>query len=90
MSEPFGKVEAVELLGSEAVDAFEDVPRQIYRLRGREDPLLLVSLGAAVIVLTSKFSEVGVQAIDVGYISNCYNNVLADAPTPEELPRMPV
>ena len=26
MSEPFGKVEAVELLGSEAVDAFEDVP----------------------------------------------------------------
>lgn len=70
MSEPFDKVKAVEFLESEAVDAFEDVPRLVNELRGREDSLVLISLGAAATVLTSKLSEVGVQTIDVGFISN--------------------
>ncbi|MCD3065317.1 DUF1792 domain-containing protein, partial [Salmonella enterica subsp. enterica serovar Enteritidis] len=73
--ELFDNVKKVELLESEPVNAFKDIPRLVGELRERKDSLVLISLGAAATVLASKLAEVGVQALDVGHISNCYNNV---------------
>lgn len=86
--ELFDNVKSVELIESEPVNAFKDVPRLVGELKGRKDSLVLISLGAAATVLASKLSEVGVQALDVGHISNCYNNVFNGGPTPEKLPRI--
>lgn len=86
--ELFDNVKKVELLESEPVNAFKGIPRLVGELRERKDSLVLISLGAAATVLASKLAEVGVQALDVGHISNCYNNVFNGGPTPEKLPRI--
>lgn len=86
--ELFDNVKNVELFESEPVNAYKDIPRLVSELSSRKDSLVLLSLGAAATVLASKLSEVGVQALDVGHISNCYNNVFNGGPTPEKLPRI--
>lgn len=86
--ELFDNVRGVELLESEPVNAFKDVPRLVEQLRAQQDKLVLISLGAAATVLSAKLSGYGVQALDIGHISNCYNNVFKGQPTPEKLPRI--
>ncbi len=62
---------------------FGGVPRLVNELGDRVDSLVLVLLGVAAAVLTSKLSEVGVQPIGVGNIPICYNNVFNGTPAPE-------
>ena len=86
--ELFDNVRSVDHLYSEPVNAYSDIDRLVAELKAEEGKLVLASLGAAATVLCSRLSELGVQAIDIGHISNCYLNVFKGGPVPEKLPRI--
>jgi len=51
-----------------------------------ENPLILISLGPTATVLAYDLSKTGVQAIDIGHITNMYDRLVYGKAKPEDLP----
>lgn len=80
----FDTVASIHLLESVPVDAFVEVDRLVDRAIDQPDNLLfLVALGPAGTVLTHRLANAGRRAIDIGHISDSYENVFEGGSWPE-------
>jgi len=80
----FDNLASVDFEYSTPVDAFADVTRLVDALRSRTSDLVLIALGPAGTVLAARLASAGVRAIDVGHISDSYENVFRGGAWPEE------
>ncbi|WP_169304026.1 GT-D fold domain-containing glycosyltransferase [Arthrobacter sp. CAU 1506] len=71
---------------SEPRHAFDDLPRLLKVLEGSTSDLVLISLGQAGTVLASELAMRGQWALDIGHLSNSYNQIYKGAVRPEQLP----
>ena len=55
-------------------------------IANQENPLILISLGPTATVLAYDLSKTGVQAIDIGHITNMYDRLVYGKAKPEDLP----
>lgn len=81
--ELFDNLAASRFLRSTPVDAFSDMPRIMAELTQDDSDLILIALGPAGTVLASHLAEAGRRAIDIGHISDSYENVFKGGAWPE-------
>jgi len=82
----FDNVASVKFTNSTATNAFEDLERLQAELETTSDELYLIALGPAGTVLAAQLAEAGKWAIDLGHISDSYENVFKGAVRPELKP----
>jgi hypothetical protein len=82
----FDNVAAVEFTYSTASNGFEDLNRLKDDLASTNDELYLIALGPAGTVLAAELARAGKWAIDLGHISDSYENVFKGAVRPELKP----
>ena len=82
----FDNVKSVDFSYSVATDAFEDLPRLHEALESADEDLYLIALGPAGTILTAELAAQGKWAIDLGHISDSYENVFKGAVRPELKP----
>jgi len=82
----FDNVAKVEFTYSTATNAFEDLSRLIAELELSTDELYLIALGPAGTILAAELAALGHWAIDIGHISDSYENVFKGAARPESKP----
>jgi hypothetical protein len=82
----FDNVESVSYSYSTASHAFEDLERLKAELATTSEDLYLIALGPAGTVLTAELASAGKWAIDLGHISDSYENVFKGALRPELKP----
>lgn len=81
--ELFDNLGGSRFLYSKPVSAFEDVPRIMSELTQDESDIILIALGPAGTVLASQLAKAGRRAIDIGHISDSYENVFRNGAWPE-------
>ena len=81
--ELFDNLAGAKFLYSKPVSAFEDVPRIMAELTQDDSDIILIALGPAGTVLASQLARAGRRAIDIGHISDSYENVFRDGAWPE-------
>ncbi len=82
----FDNVESVSYSYSTAAHAFEEIERLKTELSNTSEDLYLIALGPAGTVLTAELAKTGKWAIDLGHISDSYENVFKGAVRPELKP----
>lgn len=82
----FDGTESVDFIYSKPRDAFEDIERVIKEVEKSNSDLFLISLGPAGTVLAYRLAEIGKWALDIGHLSDSYNNIFHGAPRPEANP----
>jgi Glycosyltransferase GT-D fold len=82
----FDNVASVEYSYSTATNGFEDLARMHKELAETKDELYLIALGPAGTVLAAQLAAQGKWAIDLGHISDSYENVFKGAVRPELKP----
>jgi hypothetical protein len=82
----FENVASVDFTYSTASNAFEDLARLNGELASTTEELYLIALGPAGTVLAAQLAEAGKWAIDLGHISDSYENVFKGAVRPELKP----
>jgi hypothetical protein len=82
----FDNVASAEFTHSTATNAFEDLERLNAELASTTEELYLIALGPAGTVLAAELAEAGKWAIDLGHISDSYENVFKGAVRPELKP----
>jgi hypothetical protein len=82
----FDNVASADFTYSTASNAFEDLARLNGELASTTDELYLIALGPAGTVLAAQLAEAGKWAIDLGHISDSYENVFKGAVRPELKP----
>jgi hypothetical protein len=82
----FNNVESVTYSYSTASHAFEDLARLKAELADTREDLYLIALGPAGTVLAAELANAGKWAIDLGHISDSYENVFNGAVRPELKP----
>ncbi|MBU3658440.1 MAG: DUF1792 domain-containing protein [Flavobacteriales bacterium] len=50
-----------------------------------DDPLVICSIGPTATVMAYDLSSIGIQCLDLGHITNCYDRVFENAAKPEDL-----
>jgi Glycosyltransferase GT-D fold len=84
--ELFDNVKASRFVYSTPVDAYADLPRLMDVLEADDrEQLYLVALGPAGTLVTAWLARMGRWAIDVGHISNSWENVFAGGKWPEKM-----
>lgn len=81
--ELFDNLAAARYRYSKPVSAFEDVPRVMAELTQDDSDIILVALGPAGTVLASQLAKAGRRALDIGHISDSYENVFQNGTWPE-------
>lgn len=79
----FDNVRSVDFIYSLPRDAFGDLDRVVIEAEKADTDLFLISLGAAGTILTSRLAELGMWAVDVGHISDSFENVFKGGAWPE-------
>jgi Glycosyltransferase GT-D fold len=82
----FDNVASVDFTYSTSSNAFEDLARLNGELASTTEELYLIALGPAGTVLAAQLAESGKWAIDLGHISDSYENVFKGAVRPELKP----
>jgi hypothetical protein len=82
----FDNVASVEFSYSTATNGFEDLARLHGELESTSEELYLIALGPAGTVLAAELAAKGKWAIDLGHISDSYENVFKGAVRPELKP----
>jgi len=82
----FDNVASVEFTYSTASNGFEDLNRLNGELASTSEELYLIALGPAGTVLAAELAKAGKWAIDLGHISDSYENVFKGAVRPELKP----
>ncbi len=82
----FDNVESVTYTYSTAAHAFEDIERLKVDLAQTDDELYLIALGPAGTILTAELAKASKWAIDLGHISDSFENVFKGAVRPELKP----
>ena len=82
----FSGAKTLDFVYGPASNAFESIDAIQAEILSRERDLVLLSLGPAATVLAARLSDLGLQAIDVGHISNSYLQAFDGGPSPESLP----
>ena len=78
---------AVEGPAVGAWDRYEAILDEVLAAAGSvDDPVVVIALGPAATVLAYDLAERGVQALDLGHLTNVYDRLLNRGATPEELP----
>ena len=85
-SELFDNVASVEYSYSKAANAFDDLERLHLELEGTGEELYLIALGPTGTILAAQLAAKGKWAIDLGHISDSYENVFKGAVRPEAKP----
>ncbi|WP_417218634.1 GT-D fold domain-containing glycosyltransferase [Arthrobacter sp.] len=75
-----------EFLYSKPRDAFDDLDRLVIECKSRCADIVLISLGPAGTILAALLASEGLQAIDLGHLSNSYLHVFAGGELPERTP----
>ena len=86
IDELFNETKSVDFIYSKPRDAFEDIERVIDEVKKSDSDIFLISLGPAGTVLAYRLAELGKWALDIGHLSDSYNNVFHAAPRPEANP----
>jgi len=81
--ELFDNLAGAQFLYSRPVNAFGDLPRLMTELSWDTSDIVLIALGPAGTVLASQLAKAGRRAIDIGHISDSYENVFRDGAWPE-------
>lgn len=84
--ELFDNVRSATFEYSQPMHAFEDVRRLLDVLENSGSDVVLISLGQAGTILASELALRGQWALDIGHISNSYNQIYKGAVRPEQLP----
>lgn len=84
--ELFDCVRSSKFIYSSAKDAYDDLDRLLEVLEGDDTEVYLLSLGPAGTVLAHLLASKGLQAIDIGHISDSYLNVFNGGSWPESKP----
>lgn len=82
--ELFDNLNSIERIDSLAQHAYSDLGRIEDILSHRKIDLVLVALGPAGTVLTSRLANKGIQALDIGHLSASWESVFMDTPSPED------
>lgn len=67
-------------------NAFESLDQLTAQLLEKPLDLVIVALGPAATILAARLSDRGVQTLDIGHISNSYEQIFRNGPVPESLP----
>lgn len=86
IDELFSGAKSLDFVHGPATNAFESIDTIQADILSSDRDLVLLSLGPAATVLAARLSDLGLQAIDVGHISNSYLQAFAGGPSPESLP----
>jgi len=81
--ELFDNLAGSQFLYSRPTDAFGDLPRLLSTLAANDSDIVLIALGPAGTVLASQLAKAGRRAIDVGHISDSFENVFRNGAWPE-------
>lgn len=84
--ELFSSARSVGFVLGAPKDAFQAINELEKQVLKRRPDLVLLALGPAGTVLSSRLHEAGVQALDIGHLSNSYNEHFKHGPRPERLP----
>jgi Glycosyltransferase GT-D fold len=84
--ELFDNVKSVDFTYSTPKNAFEDLDRLRDALAETEEDLYLIALGPAGTILAANLAAQGKWAIDLGHISDSYENVFKGGAHPERKP----
>ncbi|WP_371326010.1 GT-D fold domain-containing glycosyltransferase [Corynebacterium sp. HMSC034E11] len=79
----------MEYLESTATDAFENLDQILDTVEQKnlgENSLIILSLGPAATILAFEFAQRGIQALDIGHISNSFSNIFEGGKWPESRP----
>jgi|GEM_PF-1064904 len=83
----FSSAESTTLVESRATHAYADLDRVVDVVTsGGSYDLALIALGPAGTVLARRLHRAGVRALDIGHLSDSYQNVYAGKPRPEAKP----
>lgn len=81
--ELFNNLAGSRFVYSAPVDAFSDLSRLRSELMQDDSDIILIALGPAGTVLASQLAKAGRRAIDIGHISDSYENVFQGGAWPE-------
>jgi hypothetical protein len=81
--ELFSNLAGSKFLYTRPIDAFSDLQRLMAELALDSSDIVLIALGPAGTVLSSKLAKAGRRAIDIGHISDSYENVFRSGEWPE-------
>lgn len=84
--ELFSSAFSIDIIYGRSKHAFEGLDTLKSELLSRDLDLVLIALGPAGTVLAADLHDLGVQSLDIGHLSNSYNEVAHNAPKPELLP----
>lgn len=82
--ELFNNLAKSKFLYSSPLNAFTDLDRITAELTQDDSDIILIALGPAGTVLASQLAKSGRRAIDIGHISDSYENVFQDGAWPEK------
>ncbi|MFJ5106370.1 MULTISPECIES: GT-D fold domain-containing glycosyltransferase [unclassified Glutamicibacter] len=81
--ELFDNLAGHEFIHSLPIDAYDDIDRVEALVSDSDCDLALVALGPAGGILAHRLAASGKRALDIGHLSNSYENVYKGAPRPE-------
>lgn len=81
--ELFDNLAGAEFIYSKPVGAYDDLERIESLVMDSDCDMALIALGPAGTVLAHRLADKGKRALDIGHLSNSYENVYKGAPRPE-------
>lgn len=84
--ELFDNMASHQIINSKSVNAYADLDRLVEVAKSSDADLALIALGPAGTILASRLASNGLRALDIGHLTNSYQNVFQGAVRPEAVP----
>lgn len=82
----FSNIKSGSLVLSENRNAYSDIDRVFELCMATPDvDIFLIALGVTGTILSSRLADAGKKALDIGHLTNCYDQVFLGKPVPEKL-----
>lgn len=82
----FSNIKSGSLILSENRNAYSDIDRVFESCMAIPDTdIFLIALGVTGTILSSRLAGAGKKALDIGHLTNCYDQVFLGKPVPEKL-----
>lgn len=82
----FSNIKSGTLVLSENRNAYSDIDRVFELCMATPDAdIFLIALGVTGTILSSRLANAGKKALDIGHLTNCYDQVFLGKPVPEKL-----